>query len=854
MAPDTKHSAPQDLSRRLRLVRAATRAAIIGERLLPRLLPLAGVIALFAILSWFGLFRSMPDTMRLGLIAVFALAGLASLWPLRSMRMPGVLEIDRRLERENALSHAPITTQDDRLSGASDDAFAGVLWREHQRRMAERVDGVQGANARTDIPRRDPFALRAAVALLLVTAFAWSYGNSGGTLGDAFRSHQVAEAVPARIDAWVTPPAYTGMAPIFLTSEQNAARSDFTVPEGSVAVVRIAGGTGQESVTWPGPQTPLGTSTGDGRPESATSRRFEVTLEQSGSLSISGGAEDAQRDWSFAVSPDDAPTIEFAGDPVRAANGTMTLEYFAKDDHRVTKARGIVELANDDAEGARPLYEAPDLPLSLPRRSSKDGAAKTMRDLSEHPWAGARVAMTLEAEDDRGQTGRSETKTLVLPGRPFSNPLARAIIEQRRNLALDANSVPDIVDVIDVLTLWPEETIKDASHFLGLVTARARLLEARGNDEALRGVVDYLWEFARTIEDGNLSDAERRMRQAQQALKEALENGASDEEIEQLMAELREAMQDYLRELARQMENNPNMAQQQMPENMQEMDMQSLQDMLDRIEELAKSGAREQAQEMLSQLQDMMNNLQMGQHRNQQGDQQNQAQQQMNELGEILREQQELMNETYRQSRRGQGQPRQEGQEGQEGQQGQQGQQGDQQMGENGEQGQQGQGQNGLQGLAPGQQALRERLEQFMDGLRGMGINPGEEFGEAGREMGEAGQALGEGEGEQAFSDQGQAMDALRRGADSMMQQMQQAMDGGTGASEPGGSRNALDRDPLGRPQRSAGPDFGESVEIPDEIDIRRAREILEAIRRRLGNALSPQLEKEYLERLLELN
>jgi hypothetical protein len=97
-------------------------------------------------------------------------------------------------------------------------------------------------------------------------------------------------------------------------------------------------------------------------------------------------------------------------------------------------------------------------------------------------------------------------------------------------------------------------------------------------------------------------------------------------------------------------------------------------------------------------------------------------------------------------------------------------------------------------------------------------------------------------------------MDALRRGADSMMQQMQQAMDGGTGASEPGGSRNALDRDPLGRPQRSAGPDFGESVEIPDEIDIRRAREILEAIRRRLGNALSPQLEKEYLERLLELN
>jgi hypothetical protein len=42
-------------------------------------------------------------------------------------------------------------------------------------------------------------------------------------------------------------------------------------------------------------------------------------------------------------------------------------------------------------------------------------------------------------------------------------------------------------------------------------------------------------------------------------------------------------------------------------------------------------------------------------------------------------------------------------------------------------------------------------------------------------------------------------------------------------------------------------------VEVPDEIDVQRAREILEAIRRRLGNALSPALEKEYLERLLDL-
>ena len=51
----------------------------------------------------------------------------------------------------------------------------------------------------------------------------------------------------------------------------------------------------------------------------------------------------------------------------------------------------------------------------------------------------------------------------------------------------------------------------------------------------------------------------------------------------------------------------------------------------------------------------------------------------------------------------------------------------------------------------------------------------------------------------------------------------------------------------------ATGPDCGNSVKVPDEIDVQRARQILEAIRKRLGNALSPQIERDYLERLLDL-
>ncbi len=119
--------------------------------------------------------------------------------------------------------------------------------------------------------------------------------------------------------------------------------------------------------------------------------------------------------------------------------------------------------------------------------------------------------------------------------------------------------------------------------------------------------------------------------------------------------------------------------------------------------------------------------------------------------------------------------------------------------------------------------------------------------------MGEAGKSLGEADGGQALDQQSNALDALRRGGQDMMKQMQQAMgqEGQTGRRN--GQQNSR-QDPLGRPQRSGDPEFFSKDMLPGEIDIQRARQILEEIRRRLGNALSPQMEKDYLERLLKFD
>ncbi|TPK44548.1 MULTISPECIES: TIGR02302 family protein [unclassified Mesorhizobium] len=856
-------SSDRGLAGRLALSRLATRVSMMVERGWPLLLPLLVVASLFLSISWLGLFPRLPDAARIGLVAAFGVATLAALYPLRFFRMPGGAEIDRRIEAANHLLHHPVQTQTDRPSGR-ESSFSQALWREHQKRMADRLDSLGADVPRTRVPERDPWGLRAVAALLLVTAFAFSFGPTGGRIADAFSAQDAHDAVPPRIDAWVTPPAYTGKPPIFLTADANQAAPAFHVPEGSDVSLRVTGGSGEETLAYADkdgnaraidPADPQAAAAKPAASPAAQSkvRQFIGKLTSDGTLTLKSGEDELGR-WAFAVIPDKPPQIRFVGEPKRAVNGAFELNYQIDDDYGAANAKAVFALADPQAPDARPLYGPPDMPLTLPRRGGKANAARTSKDLTEHVWAGAEIKLTLVATDDAGHTASSETKTLVMPERPFSNPLARAVIEQRRLLALDANAKPRVLDLMDAITLRPEDTFDNMSHYLAIMSARSRLKMADSDDQ-LRNEVSYLWEIALGIEEGNLSAAEKRLRQAQQALQDAIKNGASDAEIERAMKELREAMNQFLQEFAERAKQNPNAP--QMQQNGQELRQSDIDRMMDQIENLAKSGDRDKAQQLLSQLQDMMNNLQAG--RQQQGGQQDsQMRQQMDKLGDILRRQQEMMNDTFRMDQMQRGER-------------QRGQNRDEQLGEGGGEDQDrpgaGEGRDPLAGQKPmtpqefadalkqlqeGQGQLKNDLEQLKKGLEGMGMEPNEGFGEAGKSMGNAEQALGDGEGDQAVGHQGRALEALRKGAKDMMKQMQ-AMQGDEGGSQEGGRQQNADRDPLGRPRASQGPDFGDSVKVPDEIDVQRARQILEAIRKRLGNALSPDIERSYLERLLEL-
>ena len=503
------------------------------------------------------------------------------------------------------------------------------------------------------------------------------------------------------------------------------------------------------------------------------------------------------------------------------------------------------------AENARPLIEPPSINLAMPRRTKGVAKGRTSANLVDSPYAGANVRMILAARDDAGQEGRSDPLELVLPQRPFNNPLARAVVEQRRILALDANAARRVVDLIDAVTLHADSFIPRTADYLALRAARERIAHA-ANDDDLRSAVDFLWEIALGIEQGNLSFAERRLRDAQQALSEALQNGASEEEIAELMQELREAMQEFMQAMAEAMRNQPPQNLGQM-DNAQEISPQDLQRMMDRIEDLARSGSREAAQQLLSELQDMMNNLQMAQP-GQQPQGESPMQQQMNEMGELLQQQQQLMDQTFELGREDLRRQMQEGMEGMPQPPGAQG--GEGQLPPSAEELRQ-----QMEDLQRRQGQLQERLEALRQQMEESGLEPGEGMGRADEAMGQAEGALGRGSDGEAVDRQGEALQALREGAQDMMRQMQEAMQGqpGQGGQQQGGTmgpgaapgEQRSGRDPLGRQRQTQGPDFGQDVDIPDEIDIQRARRILDQIREKLGDRLSPQQERDYLERLL---
>jgi uncharacterized protein (TIGR02302 family) len=835
------------------------RWSLLWEQTWPRVWLPVSIVLLFLTLSWFGLWLDAPPLWRMIGLGFFALAFLASLWPLLRIQMPNRAKALDRLDRDTGLKHGPARVLDDSLALGSADLGTRALWALHRRRAEEAVGRMRVALPRPDMPRHDRYALRAAGLLALVGSAFVAGPELGSRLTAAFDWRQIDASAPAfRIDGWVDPPLYTRMPPLMI----DLARGQrLRAPIHSTVVIRIAG-EGTAEVTPGQGLTPLAAK-GNQRTDL---REERFTLEGSSELAVRTGFAQKVRLLIEAV-PDAPPEIAFAAPPEVNARGTFTLAYKGKDDYGISSTEGLVEKAEGGA--GRSLVAPPQINLPAPNVAENAPDTRSPVDLTNHPWAGARVTIKLRAKDEANQEGLSEAVSFTLPQRPFTNPLAKALVEQRRNIVLSPDDRKRVQTALDALLIAPETFTPQWGVFMGLRMGSDRLRSAR-SDQDLLDVADWLWNMALQIEDGNLSDAERELRAAQDRLKEAMDRGAPNEEIKKLTDELRQAMDKFLREFAQRMQQNQQQSQdqnQRSPDRVISQD--DLNRMLQQMEDAMRRGDMAEAQRLLDELRNILENLQTAQPNSRMTDplgrEMNQA---MRDLEDMAREQQNLRDETFRQGqnrRMQQGDRNRQGQRQGQRQRGQQGQQGEQGEGqEQAENGQGGQDQDPL-GLDGQQQALRERLEELQRRMQGMGMQGEQGLGDAEQAMREAEGALGQGQDGPAVDAQGRALEGLRRGMQGMAQQMQQMQQGqgneqagdqpGQGDPQGQGQASQRDTDPLGRLRRNRDiPDGRVHVPERNETAAQRAGRILEELRRKLGDPTRPQEELDYFDRLLRRN
>ena len=823
---------------RLLLARALTRArgSILWERLWPALAALATVGGLFLAFSWAGLWLALPPLARAIGLFVFVVAAAGAALPLVILRLPSIYDGLRRLDRSSGETHRPATAVADHIAANSQDPVAQALWRAHVEHALLSARKFKAGWPTPRLSLRDPMAFRALVLILVVASFFAAGGERFKRIAAAFDWHGVVAPANFRIDAWITPPVYTARPPVMLQGlrpgDTAQATAPVAVPAGSQLVIRATGKVNFEIVRHGG----LEDAPAEARaPLPAGTEERRLIIKGDGSAAVHG-VLGSDLVWNFTAIPDRAPTIELTKDPERQARGALRLDYKMDDDYGVVEAKATFALKDGELSDKprHPLFTAPDYALTLPQARTRSGAAQTTHDLTEHAWAGADVVMTLTARDEAGNEGRSQPRELTLPQRIFVKPLARALIEQRRNLALDAETKPLVLTALDALSIAPERFTPESGTFLGLRSIYHDLEYAK-SDDALREVVARLWDMAVQLEDGNVSQAEQALRQAQEALRQALERGASEEEIKKLMEQLRAAMDKFLQALAEELRKNPQQLARPLDRNTRTLSQQDLKSMLDRLEQMARSGNKDAARQLLDQLQSMLENLQMarpGASGNDDGD--DDMMSALDELGDVIRKQQQLRDKTFRQGQ----DSRRDRQRGQ-------------------------QGQNQMGDLRQDQQGLRDRLNKLLEQLKQHGLGqPGQQgegnemgqLGDAGEAMGQAEGQLGEGDADNAVDSQGRALDAMRKGAQGLAQSMQQQGmgPGPNGRPGRGQARAQQDTDPLGRPLR--GRDYGDdvTVKVPGEIDAQRARRILEELRKRFGEGFRPQLELDYIERLLK--
>ena len=250
------------------------------------------------------------------------------------------------------------------------DTASVALWQAHVARAVRSVRRLRVGLPRPGLARRDPRALRAALVVALVAAFAIAGDDAPSRLAQAMEPTMPRDIPPpaTELQAWITPPAYTRLAPIFLKPDSGTV----SVPAGARLTVSVTGGSGAPTLALDGHSEPF-------RALDKTSFQADRDLTAGGHLTVRRDGRELAA-WDLAVVADQPPTAEWSDNPARAPGSQQTrLPWRASDDYGVVSLQAEMRLRDRPrraAAGGEPAAARRDAEIGAWRQpAGPDGAS-----------------------------------------------------------------------------------------------------------------------------------------------------------------------------------------------------------------------------------------------------------------------------------------------------------------------------------------------------------------------------------------------------------------------------------------------------------------------------------------------
>ena len=309
--------------------------------------------------------------------------------------------------------------------------------------------------------------------------------------------------------------------------------------------------------------------------------------------------------WTFTAIPDRAPTIALTKEPERQARGSLLLDYKLEDDYGVVDAQATFALKDEPSDRRQAAASA------VRRAGIRAGAAagahpqrrrrRPPRISPSIPGPAPRSTMTLVARDEAGNEGRSEPIEFDAAGAHLRQAAgARADRAAPHPRARRRRASRCVLTALDALTIAPEQFTPETASISACARSTCDLAQRQERRRAARRGGAAVGDGGAARGRQRLARPSRRCAQAQEALRQALERGASDEEIKKLTDELRAALDKFLQALAEEMRKNPQqLARPLDPQYAHAAASRICKSMLDRLEQLARSGDKDAARQLL---------------------------------------------------------------------------------------------------------------------------------------------------------------------------------------------------------------------------------------------------------------